>query len=291
VSPVPIAACCAAAALVLGQAAAACDGALQEPRACRASAACGDPGLRVSVTDGLVSLEAREARVGAVMAAIATHASLVIASGDGLEHTLTDSFAEVPLGTALARVLGRRSFLLQTQAPDAAGRRGWLWILGPCVPPTAAFNAAATTQRDASATLRASTVDYESMSGTEALMSLANTLAAGDAPARRTAIHELGDHPTAAALPLLHQGLGDPDRAVRVAAVNELAALGSPAAAALVAALDDRDLGVRLRALDALAEIATPTARASLEQALGDADARVRAAAAEHLADHDAGGP
>jgi len=43
----------------------------------------------------------------------------------------------------------------------------------------------------------AGTVDYESMSGTEALMLLANTLAAGDAPARRTAIHELGDRESA----------------------------------------------------------------------------------------------
>lgn len=287
-SRAPIAACCAAAALALGQPAVACDGA-RDLQGCRASAACGAD-IRLSVADGLVSLEAREAPVGAVVAAIATHASLVVASGDGLEDTLTDSFAEVPLGAALARILGDRSFLLRTHFPDASGRRGWLWILGACVPPTAAVDAAATTQRDAGAPSSASTLDYESMSGTEALMSLANTLAAGDAPARRTAIHELGDLPTAVALPLLRQGLGDPDRAVRAAAVHELTALGSPAATALTAALDDRDLGIRLRALDALAEIALPTARASLGQALADPDARIREAAAEHLADRDAAG-
>jgi hypothetical protein len=290
VSLPPLAAFCAAAALALGEAAAACDDALQEPRARRASAACGDPNLRLTIADGLVSLEARDARVGAVVAAIATRASLVVASGDELEDAITDSFAVVPLATALARVLGRRSFLLQTQAPDAAGRRGWLWILGAGPPPAAAFDGPAATPQDTSGTSLASTVDYESMKGSEALMSVANALATGDAPARRSAVHELGDLEPAAALPLLRQGLGDPDRAVRVAAVRELDALGAPAADALAAALDDRDLGIRLRALDALARIETPTARPWLEQALGHADARVRAAAAEHLRNSSAAG-
>ena len=284
-SPPLLAACCAAAALALGQSATACDGASREPQACRACAA-GGADIRLTVADGLVSLEAREAPVGAVVAAIATRASLVVASGDGLEDRLTDSFAEMPLGAALARILGERSFLLQTYAPDAWGRRGWVWILGACSPPIATVEA----PQRGSAPLPARTVDYESMSGTEALMSIVNVLAAGDAAARRTAIHELGELPIADALPLLRQGLGDPDRAVRVAAVHELSALGPPAAPALAAALDDRDLDLRLRALDALAQIATPTARAALGQAFDDADARVRAAAAEHIADRDAAG-
>jgi HEAT repeat protein len=103
-------------------------------------------------------------------------------------------------------------------------------------------------------------------------------LADSDAGVRRAA----AEHATGPALlPALVGALGDRDAAVRVAAVRGL--VGQKAVAQLAQAARSTELGVRLAALEAIGEVGGPEARRVLEEALGEAEERVRIAAAHGL--------
>jgi HEAT repeat protein len=103
-------------------------------------------------------------------------------------------------------------------------------------------------------------------------------LADSDAGVRRAA----AEHATGAALlPALVGALGDRDAAVRIAAVRGL--VGQKAVAQLAQAARSTELGVRLAALEAIGEVGGPEARRVLEEALGEAEERVRIAAAHGL--------
>ena len=78
-SAASIATCFAVAALAVAQPVAACRRAADELRGCSASV-CDDPGLRLTVADGLVTLEARAAPVAAAVTAIAAPESRSLAA-------------------------------------------------------------------------------------------------------------------------------------------------------------------------------------------------------------------
>jgi HEAT repeat protein len=104
--------------------------------------------------------------------------------------------------------------------------------------------------------------------------------------ARAEAAYALGESLGAAALPLLGEALGDPDQAVRFAAIEAIAGIGGDdAVLALAEALDAPDTATRLEVIDALGGMPGPLALQFLQQGLGDPDPVVRAAAAEWLAE------
>jgi HEAT repeat protein len=146
--------------------------------------------------------------------------------------------------------------------------------------------------------------------------SLFSDLRSGDEEVRRLAVERLSLLPSAEAVPLLVDSLGDPSWRVRKAAVERLIALedvtspvralvpaladgenpgrrnaalealtrfGEAAVPVLVEASHDADVDVRKQAVDALAAIGAPAAAARLGELLADRDPNVRAAAAEAL--------
>ncbi|MEO6954408.1 MAG: HEAT repeat domain-containing protein [Polyangia bacterium] len=84
-----------------------------------------------------------------------------------------------------------------------------------------------------------------------------------------------------ALLPALVGALGDRDAAVRVAAVRGL--VGAKAVSQLARAARSTEIEVRIAALEALGEVGGAEARKVLEDALGEAEERVRIAAAHGL--------
>lgn len=252
--------------------------------------------LAVDVTGGLVSVDARNVPIRAVVDAIAAEVGISTAYGDALEQRITGKFERLPLNRALSRLLRDRSFILVLKSPAVAGPadqqgRGWIWIFGDAEAVVVeqsdkgragAGPLEAATPSGTGATPAEVVRNYIAMQPEDAALMFASAFADGDARARMEALYAVGELGAPAAESLLEQGLADRDPGVREAAVQELAAMGSDeAVAALAVALGDSEVSIRLEAVHALEEIRSPESVALVRRALSDPDASVRETAAE----------
>ena len=120
--------------------------------------------------------------------------------------------------------------------------------------------------------------------GTDAFEPLLRTALTDESPAvRREAVAALNELAPEMALAALLDAVDDPDLNTRKAAVEALGSLGNPEAFGplLEIALTDDDGELRRQAIDVLDTLSADRTRDGLIAALGDADPRIRRAAAE----------
>jgi hypothetical protein len=238
--------------------------------------------LEVRVSQGLVTLEARGARLEDVLRALATRAGFELELRGDLSATVTRSFTDVPLDRAIQRLVRGQS-LGFVYAPDAAGvRLRELWVIAsaPAAPvvarPGGPERAAQLRRIGALAARR----------DAPALGALAATLA-GDADPflRARAAAALSQTRQPEASRALEAALGDRDASVRIQAVRGLVLLAREQAVDPVGRLlaTDPDARVRRTAAYSLGALRSESARAALQAATLDADASVRRAASAAL--------
>jgi HEAT repeat protein len=128
--------------------------------------------------------------------------------------------------------------------------------------------------------------EIEDRSSVPALLKLVRS---GDARVRLSAIWALGQIEDARAVPDIVVTLRDPNRAIREMSADVLGDLEKADAVAPleIALAGDADARVRAEAAESLGQISSPTSGAALGRALSDADITVRRAAAEALGDLD----
>jgi HEAT repeat protein len=104
-----------------------------------------------------------------------------------------------------------------------------------------------------------------------------------DPMARKHAIYLIGLSRSPGCIPILIQGLRDPEKSVRAQAVKALVAIGQSTSDALIGLLKDPDWKVRYRAAEALGMIRDEHAVTSLITLLHDDKDHVRYMAAKSL--------
>jgi hypothetical protein len=238
-------------------------------------------GIDVKVSQGEVTLDARNAQLAQVLQEIAAKANLQLTLRGDLSAPVTQSFAGVPLEEAITRLAQGFSFALTYAA--ATGDRGaeivtGLWVVGSPVP-SAPFTEINVTPAASSAISRASEPnDTPSLHPTPS--PLANwvgeiqTLTEEARRGNRAAISHLGDIIAT-----------EPNADVRARAVAALAGLkGAEVEALLTRSLEDAEASVRVRAVRGVRLLGNSGAAQSLSQVMGgDPDPRVRAAALSAL--------
>jgi hypothetical protein len=264
------------------------------------------PSSVVTFRDGLVSIQADGETVTAILAKIERSTGVALHLRAALpEDPVTLSFRDLPLETALRRLLGPDANLLLVY--DGSGDDGDsvadVWILGrgrgnpqaPVVaarPPRPASGPAAPAEGSTSAPdakqarLKAIQELGDSNDVERALPLLVSAARDEDPAIRKAAAEALGVLDEDAAIgPLGELLLNDPDWEVREAAAESLEELESPESVGVLrAALLDADEDVRLAVVEALGAIGGPEAIALLRAALRDEDEDVRDSAAEALA-------
>ncbi len=174
-------------------------------------------------------------------------------------------------GGALVALLGDKDSSVRAAARRAAQ------VLGPTASRAGAFDKVLLASLPQSAV--ADRMEIAVTAGrTGSLATVRAALADADAGVRRAAAENAAGKEL---LPALVGALGDRDAAVRVAAVRGL--VGAKAVSQLARAARSTELEVRIAALEALGEVGGPDARKVLEDGLGEAQERVRIAAAHGL--------
>ena len=278
-------------------------------RACSAWLAVGvlvplgaQPLPRVQIVDGMVTVDAREAPVRALLEAIARETGLVLEGAEWLTGTITVSFERQPLEEAVPLVLGDRSYALAFEHRGAAAPRPARLRLfeSPAPPDPAGDEAASPGPADRETLfdqLENGAEPVDRMDAIDALIDRAEPEAARriglaalrdpDDGVRRAAIAALALLGGNSAVEQLEPVLADPVGDIREAAVDALGQIGTDRAArGLTAALRDDSDEIRLLAIDALGAIGGATAIQLLEYVrAADEDADLRAAADDWLAD------
>jgi hypothetical protein len=243
-----------------------------------APAAPQDPGPRVEVNGGRVTVEADGAPVGAVLRALGEAAGFEVRPMDP-PGTFSGRFEALPLDDALQRLLPARSFALRY---DEAGRPVLLVVLpagsagappAPAPPPAPAVSGHSLAQDELWAERRLSSPDLGTrvvavrrlarLPAARAAVLARRLLPAEQDPVVRAEIAAaLGRAEGEGALDLLTALLDDPDAAVRVAAAEALGETDGDAADALGRVLlDGTEPELRQAALTALASRREPAAR------------------------------
>ena len=238
----------------------------------------GAPARGVRLADGLLSVDAVEVDVAALLAEVARQAGFEFRSSMAAPDPISLRFDHLPLDKGLLQILSGQSYTLAWIDPNAApgARRPLsLWMFGlqaaPDAPPTIGTTAPSPIGTPAPA-----------RPGPAELLA---ALRAGTPPEREQAAADLGQLGRgSAATQALAAALADGAARVRLAAIESLAAIGGvDAALALETALRDPAPRVREAAVDALGEIGGSTALALLEQARADRVEYVREAAIEAI--------
>jgi hypothetical protein len=235
----------------------------------------GAPARGVFLADGLLSVDAAEVDVAALLAEVARQAGFEFHSSMAAPDPISLRFDHLPLDKGLLQILSGQRYTLAWIDPNAApgARRPLrLWMLGPQAVPDAPPSApspigtTAPTRPDPAELLAA--------------------LRAGTPPEREQAAADLGQlgRDGSVATQALAAALADGAARVRLAAIESLATIGGvDAALALEMALRDPAPRVREAAVDALGEIGGSTSLALLEQARADPVDYVRQAAIEAI--------
>jgi hypothetical protein len=228
----------------------------------------------VTFRDGRLTVETRGEALADVLAEVQKKSGIKFHVRKTLPtDAVTASFRDVPVETAIQRLLGRDFDLVWFYTAPKTGRGApeptevWVVGRGERVGGVVADAGKGAARRQAKS---------------------------GDSSAlkeRLMEIEDLHEEDPAKALPLLFGALNDQDPRIRAAAVEALGEVGDPSAIeALGQALaKDTDSGVREAAAEALGELGSPNAVQVLRSGLKDADGVVREAVVEALA--DIGGP
>jgi HEAT repeat protein len=118
----------------------------------------------------------------------------------------------------------------------------------------------------------------------KAMKMLANTVLEDRDPlARKHALYLIGISRNPGCIPILIQGLRDPEKAVRAQTVHALISIGQTASSALIGLLKDPDWKVRYRAAEALGMVGGENLAPALITLLQDDKDHVRYIAAKSL--------
>lgn len=228
----------------------------------------------VTFRDGRLTVETRGESLSDLLAEVQTKSGIKFHVRKTLPtDAVSASFRDVPVETAIQRLLGRDFDLVWFYTAPKAGRGApeptevWVVGRGERVGGAMADAGKGAAKRQAKA---------------------------GDSSAlkeRLMQIEDLADEDPAKALPLLFGALNDQDSRIRAAAAEALGELGDPSAIeALGTALaKDTDSDVREAAAEALGEVGSPNAVQVLRTGLKDGDEDVRAAVVDALG--EIGGP
>jgi hypothetical protein len=226
----------------------------------------------VSFRDGLLSVEANGQALGGVLAEIRKKSGITFTMRKTLPNdAVTASFRDVPIETAIRRLVARDFDLVWFYAPPKSGRGApapvAVWVVGR-------GERAAPVVSDKLPAVRGATPRPPKQEDNPELK-------------RRLAkLDELGDGPGPIVLPPLIAALSDVDPKIRAAAAEALGEVDDGDAIAPLgkALAQDGDSDVRTAAAEAMGEQGDTAAFAPLGKALvQDGDSDVRAAAAEAL--------
>jgi hypothetical protein len=245
------------------------------------------PGLAVVVDDaGMVTVQARDAPLGEVVAAVASQVGIRIVGEGGLTSLVTTSLAGRSPEDTIRRLLHGHSFVVvyggQTQRSVEIRLLGPS-TLGATIPP-------GDRSAEAHRTPRARPALHVEEPGFASEMIAALT-EAEDPSIRARAVGGLGQLKGPAVIAALKNALSDATAAVRIGAVYAFERVdGAGAVTAVQTSLTaDPDPLVRKAAADVLGRLGGPAARAALEQAaVADRDGSVRREVRQALARLDA---
>ena len=243
----------------------------------------GAPARGVFLADGLLSVDAVEVDVTALLAEVARQAGFEFRSSMAAPDPISLRFDHLPLDKGLLQILSGQTYTLAWIDPNAvpgARRPLSLWILSPQTAPDAPPGAPRPI-----GTTAPRPIGTPPPAGPDPAELLA-ALRAGTPPEREQAAADLGQlgRDGSVATQALAAALADGAARVRLAAIESLATIGGvDAALALEMALRDPAPRVREAAVDALGEIGGSTALALLEQARADRVEYVREAAIEAI--------
>jgi hypothetical protein len=255
----------------------------------------------VTFRDGRLTVETRGEALADVLAEVQKKSGIKFHVRKTLPgDAVTASFRDVPVETAIQRLLGRDFDLVWFYTAPRSGRGApeptEVWVVGRggrvggAVADAGKGAAKRQPKAGDSADLKARLAAIEDLAdhddATKALPLLLGALNDQDPRIRAAAAEALGEVGDPSAVEALGGALAkDTDSDVREAAAEALGELGSPnAVPVLRAGLKDADEDVREAVVDALAEIGGPEAERVLRQALADSDEDVRDAAVAALA-------
>jgi len=221
--------------------------------------------MQVSIEQGLLTVEAREAPLADLLHMIGEQAGLRVTIHGNVKTLVTDSFAGLSLGEGIRRVVGANGLvLIYTPSRGEAGASLLTEVRVYHSPPAATMSKGTDPKKPAEATRPRDS----------------------DRATRLKAIQELARRRDEAAIAALVQILAqDEDPIVRAQAALALATIGgAQAAGALTTALEDQDPSVRIEAARAFAGVEGERAIPALGDVLmGDPDPHVRMGAARAL--------
>ena len=232
----------------------------------------------VLLAGGLLSVDAVEVDVAALLAEVARQAGFEFRSSMAAPDPISLRFDHLPLDKGLLQILSGQSYTLAWIDPNAAPGARWPLSLRMLGPQAAALDAPPGVPSPIGTPAPARPDPAE----------LLAALRAGTPPEREQAAADLAQlgrgRGGSVATQALAAALADGAAQVRLAAIESLATIGGvDAALALETALRDPAPRVREAAVDALGGIGGSTALALLEQARADPVDYVREAAIEAI--------
>jgi hypothetical protein len=245
------------------------------------------PDLAVTVGDGRMSVRVGEARLEAVLEAIAAQTDVRITIQGDPGTVGPQEFADLPLDAGIRRLTGERRLMMIFQPSDDPGEPGRLqevWVYGDAPPNDLAGPRIALTRTLGMVSKDPPTPTEKQPAPTPPTY---QELATKGKAERLAAIRALARQQDDAAIEVLGALLAhDPDPTVRRIAATALGNIGGEAAAAaLEPALTEPDVEVRIQAMRGLHVIKGEAAAAALgELALHDADPALRRQAVHLLA-------
>lgn len=247
--------------------------------------------LEIALENGLLTLRARDAPLGEVVQAIGEHVGFETIVLGALEMRVDISFSELPLTTALERVLGNSSRVV-VSAPEPLNRgesdivRIWLLGSGESGHESLARNTAHAVENDlqdpdvkrrSEAMLRLGIAPATAAELEALALALQND---EEALVRSRAAIALGALRDERAVLVLEVALLDENSSVRVQAIHALSKIGGERATSALGGvlLHGKDSVQRVVAAQSLAAQNTVLARQYLDAVAEDPDAQIRAA-------------
>ena len=250
-------------------------------------ASAGSDHISVSITDGRVSVQARNAGLKNLLHEIAYQGDLGLVVIGPLDERISVEFRQLAMPAAIGRLLRGRDYVLQYRKLSFSAQNK-LWIFsktsaGQDVADPLEGLRTALTDDDADTKL-AAILELADLGGDQAAAALALALADPDQQIREEAALALGEIGGKTAINSLQLALADEAINVREAAVKAFSDLGDEASVqALAVALHDAEAPLREEAIYALGDLGGERAIALLQQALLDQENTVRETAAEIL--------